>query len=531
MSTRLYFHNRLIDKNFQNGVYNQGCPEYVNNGGIFANGVHLLGSSDQSCGISYEWTGGADWVYPLQIANSASTDDFATPSYGNGLFVIGSGAGNIYSSADCLTWTQRVSASSTNYVQSTVYSDSAGYFVAPCSAGVLRYSANGITWGTAASSGFGVARNIYSAAYNASLNQWVSCGSTGNFAYIAGSDPSGSWTSGTQGNQNLYWIIASTVVNGYVIVGQGGTILTSTNGTTWTAQTSGTANSLFCVTEVGNTLIATGSNGTILTSTNGTSWTNRTGSSTNTFTGYTVWTSPIYGSTGTAWMSGGQGNLWKTTNSGTSWTTLAMDQASVNASVILSVFQARTVYNLRTMNTSTGTSQVTLTAPGSPGSTALQYEFLAKFCSPPIGTTTTVGGGLMNLSIADSAGNSALNFWTNGVNVYIWRPSTGSKVGTIRDYTGTPLPNTSTNTVATSEKVTQYNGIPSSGISAEPGDVIICELWWGNSPSMATSYSYSIYFDGNTVNTTTGTAVTNHAGFIEFAENIPFLLQTRGNSL
>ncbi len=59
----------------------------------------------------------------------------------------------------------------------------------------------------------------------------------------------------------------------FVAVGDVGTILTSTNGTTWTARTSGTTKELFGITWGNNLFIAVGDSGTLLTSTNGTSWT------------------------------------------------------------------------------------------------------------------------------------------------------------------------------------------------------------------------------------------------------------------
>jgi hypothetical protein len=66
----------------------------------------------------------------------------------------------------------------------------------------------------------------------------------------------------------------------YVVVGQSGTILTSTDGTTWSSQTSGTTQNLKDVTYSNNLFITVGGNGTILTSTDGITWTSRTSNST-----------------------------------------------------------------------------------------------------------------------------------------------------------------------------------------------------------------------------------------------------------
>ena len=71
---------------------------------------------------------------------------------------------------------------------------------------------------------------------------------------------------------------SSTTSSGlFIAVGASGTLLTSSDGTTWTAQTSGTSNNLRAVAYDGSsTLVAVGFSGTILTSSDGTTWTSRT---------------------------------------------------------------------------------------------------------------------------------------------------------------------------------------------------------------------------------------------------------------
>jgi len=70
-----------------------------------------------------------------------------------------------------------------------------------------------------------------------------------------------------------------------VTVGDSGTILTSSDGTTWTSRTSGTGNKLLGVTYGNGTFVTVGSNGTILTSSDGTTWTSRTSGTSNTLKG------------------------------------------------------------------------------------------------------------------------------------------------------------------------------------------------------------------------------------------------------
>ena len=61
----------------------------------------------------------------------------------------------------------------------------------------------------------------------------------------------------------------------FVTVGHSGTILTSSDGTSWTERTSGTSMSLRGVTYGNGLFVTVGDRGTILTSSNGTSWTGR----------------------------------------------------------------------------------------------------------------------------------------------------------------------------------------------------------------------------------------------------------------
>ena len=62
----------------------------------------------------------------------------------------------------------------------------------------------------------------------------------------------------------------------FVSVGDLGTILTSSDGISWTSRTSGTTQSLYDVSYGGSTFVAVGYSGTILTSSDGTTWTSRT---------------------------------------------------------------------------------------------------------------------------------------------------------------------------------------------------------------------------------------------------------------
>ena len=73
----------------------------------------------------------------------------------------------------------------------------------------------------------------------------------------------------------------------FVSVGIEGTILTSSNGTSWTKRTSWTSKELSGVTYGNGLFVTVGRYGIILTSSDGTSWTLRTSGTTNTLYGVT----------------------------------------------------------------------------------------------------------------------------------------------------------------------------------------------------------------------------------------------------
>jgi len=69
----------------------------------------------------------------------------------------------------------------------------------------------------------------------------------------------------------------------FVAVGDSGTILTSSDGTSWTSITSGISNNLRGITHGNSTFVAVGQSGTILTSSDSTSWTSRTSGTSKNF--------------------------------------------------------------------------------------------------------------------------------------------------------------------------------------------------------------------------------------------------------
>ena len=73
----------------------------------------------------------------------------------------------------------------------------------------------------------------------------------------------------------------------FVTVGQSGTILTSSDGISWTSRTSGTTNTLYGITYGNSTFVTVGVSGTILTSSDGVTWTSRTSGTSENLIGVT----------------------------------------------------------------------------------------------------------------------------------------------------------------------------------------------------------------------------------------------------
>lgn len=177
----------------------------------------------------------------------------------------------------------------------------------------------------------------------------------------------------------------------------------------------------------------------------------------------------------------------------------------------------------RTMDTTIGTAQASITNTTTASASALSSYF-TKFVSPPI-NQSGIAANTWNYAYAVKEANINANFPCTGanqvvrINVYVWRPSTNTIVGTILDG----------NTAATNSEgaanteVSQYATFSGSAVAgAQAGDVIICEVWFTTTQGNAIARANIFYFDGTTETLATGTTVSNHASFINTPETITF---------
>jgi uncharacterized repeat protein (TIGR02543 family) len=132
--------------------------------------------------------------------------------------------------------------------------------------------------------------------------------------------PVTNWTSRTSGNGNGLLGVA---FNGalIVVVGNMGTILTSSDAVTWTSRTSGVTTCLNCVIWTGSLFVCVGDGGTILTSPNGTNWAVKNSSTTYGLESV-VWTGSQFVAVGGEFVNSGQNyNCVVTSPDANTWTT------------------------------------------------------------------------------------------------------------------------------------------------------------------------------------------------------------------
>ncbi len=201
------------------------------------------------------------------------------------------GAAIIHETSNGISWTADLSTNA-SLLRAVARSADGIYAVAVGDSGAgsaanTPYSPGPGVWNQGANVGGANASLFAVIAAPASFNPsvyWITCGSGGIIAtydtWFGGPNP---WTTRTSSTTNALKSLASDGTT-VVAVGVGGTIRTSTNGTTWASPSSGTANDLNKVIWTGTQFVAVGAAGTVLTSPTGTTWTVRTSGTSNALT-------------------------------------------------------------------------------------------------------------------------------------------------------------------------------------------------------------------------------------------------------
>lgn len=252
----------------------------------------------------YNKPSGANKALTWWETQSGVTENLTGVAYGNGYFVACGASGRIIRSADGKTWSTMTSGTANNLWD--IDFDGTYFYVVGASSTYIR-STNGTSWSTYISTGIpastfdviggDVIGTLNSMNYKSSasaFSTWTGAGGVEGIAYAPGIGYVGVGSAGkivfsaTLGGtittvtpaptaNTLYRVAWVAALNMFIAVGAAGTILTSTNGTTWTSRTSGKATAVFQ--EVSGSpdgwVVAAATDGQMVASSDGITWRNR----------------------------------------------------------------------------------------------------------------------------------------------------------------------------------------------------------------------------------------------------------------
>ena len=232
-------------------------------------------------GYAHVTVGEGGTIY-ASVANGATTAQTnpASPANLNAVFYGGLGFvsvganGTIVVSGDGTTWNTRTSGVTTTLNGGSPIGTTGGYF-AVGAGGTILTSTDGTTWTAAAS---GTTNDLFGATFGSTRLVVVGAGGT-----ILTSTDGATWTAAASGTTAdlkgvAYASITTTnadntitLSNAFVAVGAGGTVLFSSDGTTWALQSAFTPLDLTAVV-YGGQFVAVGKAGGIFTSQDGKTW-------------------------------------------------------------------------------------------------------------------------------------------------------------------------------------------------------------------------------------------------------------------
>lgn len=166
-----------------------------------------------------------------------------------------------------------------------------------------------------------------------------------------------------------------------------------------------------------------------------------------------------------------------------------------------------------TMNDTIGVSTAISVAYSTDNVTTDQKQPIMRFVSDPIGAQT-ISAQVINLfTVVQQSNSASACSWS--VVIVVWRPSSGSAVGTFFDGLNVPLDVGPVGTGQSATTLTTSSGNTTSVTSAN-NDVLIVEFWRSaDVQTMGTSYTNWFYYDGSNEG-----QASNYANRIEFTNNI-----------
>lgn len=200
-------------------------------------------------------------------------------------------------------------------------------------------------------------------------------------------------------------------------------------------------------------------------------------------------------------------------NSAVGGTLPAAEQSALTAA--LSV-DAQTVN--RNMDTNIGSSATSRTFLSA---NATRDIYITKFVSPPI-YQTSIAANTWTYAFTADEDSATPNFPVNGanqpvyLNVYVWKPSSGTKVGTILD--GNTASTVDEGGVATKVgHVVTFTGSAVAGLTS--GDAVIVAEIWFRVASTVLNITCRYYFDGATTVVENATNAAS-ASYVETPEDL-----------
>jgi hypothetical protein len=250
---------------------------------------------------------GTTWT---RRANTANTNALRGVAFNGAQYVFVTDTDRVVVTPDLLMFTNITIPAYNITAPRFAVTHGAGLFVTVGNGGEISSSPDGVTWTQRGSSGARWAN--YRVAF---LNtQWVAVGTNGGLL----TSPDGTtWTrQATPRGNTLYGCAYGS--GRYVVTGENGTIFFSTDGVTWTLAASGTTQPLNAVAFTNGRFVAVGNNGVVLTSTNATEWTAGTSGVTGVLQNVGVFGGRFYaiGNVGVILVSG-DGATWTALSSGT----------------------------------------------------------------------------------------------------------------------------------------------------------------------------------------------------------------------
>jgi hypothetical protein len=222
-------------------------------------------------GAMYSSTDGATW----SAINYSTSNRLNGVSFFSSYKVVGD-SGLVLTSPDAVTWTAQTSGTTQNLY--AIASNSLNLNVAVGAGGTILSSVDGISWTKASNSA--TTRDLYAVNYSSGDGQWIAVGAGGT---IVNSIDGLTWYDHSviaQPPIDLHGVAsmlsistAGIVTTTFVVVGEANTVLTSTDGANWKAQTTPGIPANLNALVYGTQFVAVGTDSTILYSADGLSWT------------------------------------------------------------------------------------------------------------------------------------------------------------------------------------------------------------------------------------------------------------------